>query len=65
MSTMASTQPDMLNSSLACTNARRSYYNLQKASTLSNEQLEEVLSDIMISTPTPFNAQSNRVVVLL
>lgn len=62
---MTSSQTATLDSFLECTKARRSYYDLQKSSTLSHEQLQEVLSDIIISTPTPFNAQSNRVVVLL
>ena len=44
---------------------RRSYYRLSNQSTLSDNQLEELLSFILLHTPSAFNSQSTRMVLLL
>lgn len=44
---------------------RRSRYNLTNKSTLTNKELETLLTDIIKLTPTAFNSQAGRVVLLL
>ncbi len=45
--------------------ARRSIYALSKETTLSDDQLQEVIQNAVKHTPSPFNSQSSRVVLLL
>lgn len=45
--------------------ARRSFYQLTNESTISDSRIEELLSAVVLHTPSPFNAQSARVVLLL
>ncbi|GMK58729.1 hypothetical protein CspeluHIS016_0601710 [Cutaneotrichosporon spelunceum] len=44
--------------------ARRSYYNITDESTLSNEQLEELVADAIKYTPSSFNSQTSRAVLV-
>jgi uncharacterized protein len=44
---------------------RRSYYALQKASTLNDDQIEKLITELIIASPTSFNCQNTRVVLLL
>lgn len=44
---------------------RRSYYGISKKSPISDEQLEKLVSEVVANTPSPFNSQSPRVVLLL
>lgn len=44
---------------------RRSIYALSKETTLSDDQLQEVIKDAIKHTPSPFNSQSSRIVLLL
>ncbi len=44
---------------------RRTIYNLSKKSTISDEKILEIIDDAVLHTPSPFNSQSARVVLLL
>lgn len=44
---------------------RRSYYQLNKESPISDKQLEKIVKDAVLHSPSSFNSQSTRVVVLL
>ena len=43
---------------------RRSIYAISKESTVSNERIQEVINEAVLHTPSAFNSQSARVVVL-
>ncbi|KAI9155245.1 putative nitroreductase HBN1 [Paramyrothecium foliicola] len=45
--------------------ARRTYYPLNKELPISNERVQEIVREATLHTPSAFNSQSNRVVVLL
>ncbi|KAB8220964.1 hypothetical protein RU639_001648 [Aspergillus parasiticus] len=44
---------------------RRTIYALTNESTISDDRLEELLTDVVLHTPSPFNSQTSRLVVLL
>ncbi|KAJ5885208.1 hypothetical protein N7495_009718 [Penicillium taxi] len=44
---------------------RRSIYPLTNESTVSNDRIEELISEATLHSPSPFNTQASRVVVLL
>ncbi|WP_340085379.1 nitroreductase family protein [Siminovitchia sp. FSL H7-0308] len=44
---------------------RRSYYDISKKSDISDEQIEEIIANAIKYTPTAFNSQSGRAVLLL
>lgn len=44
---------------------RRSYYGISKESVVSDERIQEVINEAVKHTPSSFNSQSARVVVLL
>ncbi|QDS69763.1 hypothetical protein FKW77_010218 [Venturia effusa] len=44
---------------------RRSYYQLNKKSPISDAQIEEIVKNAILHTPSSFNSQSTRLVVLL
>lgn len=44
---------------------RRSIYSLTNESTISDSRLEELLSEALLHTPSPFNTQATRMIVLL
>jgi len=44
---------------------RRSIYGLAKVSTISNEQIQEIITQAILHTPSAFNSQSTRIVLLL
>lgn len=44
---------------------RRSYYQLNKESPISDQRLEKIVKDTILHTPSAFNSQSTRLVVLL
>lgn len=44
---------------------RRSIYHIEPKSTISDEELEKIISDIVMHLPSAFNSQSTRIVLLL
>lgn len=44
---------------------RRSIYALTNESTISHDRIEELISEAILHTPSPFNSQATRIVVLL
>lgn len=44
---------------------RRSYYDIKGESTISNERIEEIISEVVKYSPSAFNSQSSRIVLLL
>jgi predicted oxidoreductase (fatty acid repression mutant protein) len=44
---------------------RRSIYALTNESTISDDRIEEIISEVVKHTPSPFNSQTARLVVLL
>lgn len=46
------------------TQARRSYYNITNQSTISDEQLEQLVADAIKHTPSSFNSQTSRAVLV-
>lgn len=55
----------MADAFLASFGARRSVYQLSAESPISDKRLEEVVQKALLATPSAFNTQSTRVVVLL
>lgn len=45
--------------------ARRSYYNISRESTLTDEELQQLLTDALKYTPSAYNSHSARAVLLL
>lgn len=54
----------MSNSFLAAVKERRTYYGLSKEVVVSNERIQEIVNEAVKHTPSSFNSQSARVVVL-
>lgn len=50
---------------LEAVSQRRSYYNISDESPVSDERIEEVVETAILHTPTAFNSQSGRIVLLL
>lgn len=50
---------------LEAVSQRRSYYNISDESPLSDERIEEIVETAILHTPTAFNSQSGRIVLLL
>lgn len=50
---------------LAAVEGRRSYYSISKESRISDSQIQEIIEKGVKHSPSPFNAQSGKVVVLL
>lgn len=44
---------------------RRSLYQLQKSSPISNTQIKDIITQTVLHVPSPFNLQSTRVILLL
>ena len=44
---------------------RRTYYALSNKSLISDQEIEEIISHVLLYTPSPFNSQSTRIVLLL
>lgn len=44
---------------------RRTCYNLSPVSPISDKEIEEILNFVVLNTPSPFNSQSTRLVLLL
>lgn len=44
---------------------RRSIYALTNESTIADNRIEEIISEVALHTPSPFNSQTARMVVLL
>jgi predicted oxidoreductase (fatty acid repression mutant protein) len=55
----------MVNEFLTDVKNRRTYYGISKESTISDEKIEEIVMDAVKHTPSAFNSQSSRAVVLL
>lgn len=45
--------------------ARRTYYPLKKESPISDAKIQEILSDVVLHSPSAFNSQSSRAILLL
>lgn len=45
--------------------ARRSYYGISKEFVVSDERIQEVVENAIMHTPTAFNSQSGRIILLL
>jgi uncharacterized protein len=50
---------------LSAISERRSVYNLSNESVISNAELEEIVQKVLLVTPSAFNTQTTRIVVLL
>jgi uncharacterized protein len=50
---------------LAAVKARRTYYHLKKESPIDDRKIQDIISQAVLHTPSAFNSQSSRVVVLL
>jgi predicted oxidoreductase (fatty acid repression mutant protein) len=50
---------------LAAVKGRRTYYELEPKSTISDDRIQEIVKETMFHTPSTFNSQSTRSVVLL
>lgn len=50
---------------LEAVSQRRSYYNISDESPVSDERIEEIVETTILHTPTAFNSQSGRIVLLL
>ncbi|KIW54751.1 hypothetical protein PV05_07088 [Exophiala xenobiotica] len=59
---MSSTSADALMSAVA---ERRSIYKLSNETTISKERIEELIQKVLLSTPSAFNTQSTRIVLLI
>jgi hypothetical protein len=56
---------NMADNFLAAIKARRTYYQLEPSSTISDERIQEIVNHVVLHTPSSFNSQSTRVLVLL
>lgn len=54
----------MADSFLSFVKSRRTYYPLSKDVSVSKERVEEIVKQAVLHTPSSFNSQSNRAVVL-
>jgi predicted oxidoreductase (fatty acid repression mutant protein) len=50
---------------LSAVKARRTIYTLKKESTIDDKKIEKIISQAVLHTPSSFNSQSTRVVILL
>lgn len=50
---------------LAAVKARRTYYELEPKSTISDARIQEIVKETLFHTPSTFNSQSTRIVILL
>jgi predicted oxidoreductase (fatty acid repression mutant protein) len=57
--------PNIADSLIAAVAERRSVYKLSGETTISKERLEEIVQKVLLATPSAFNTQSTRIVVLL
>lgn len=61
---MAATQKISADALFDIVKARRTYYGLNKDLTISPERVQEIVNQATLHTPSAFNSQSNRAVVL-
>ncbi|KIX94530.1 uncharacterized protein Z520_09916 [Fonsecaea multimorphosa CBS 102226] len=57
--------PNIADSLIAAVAERRSVYKLSGETTISKERLEDIVQKVLLATPSAFNTQSTRIVVLL
>ena len=50
---------------LSAVKARRTYYQLDSSSTISDERIQELLNQVILNTPSAFNSQTTRALLLL
>lgn len=50
---------------LAAVKERRSYYALEASSPISDARIQEIVEETLLHTPSTFNSQSTRMVLLL
>jgi uncharacterized protein len=50
---------------LSAVAARRSVYNISKESTISNDRIQEIVTEALKHAPSPFNVRSARAIILL
>lgn len=55
----------MINTLTDALKHRRSYYKIDNRSTISNQEIEQIIEFAVTNTPSAFNSQSTRVVLLL
>lgn len=55
----------MSDASLSAARARRTYYALQNKSPISDARINEIVKETILHTPSAFNSQSTRIVVLI
>jgi len=57
--------PNIVGSLISAVSERRSVYKLSGESTISTERLREIIQKVLLATPSAFNTQSTRIIVLL
>lgn len=57
--------PKMAESVLASAKARRTYYQLSDETVVPDKKIHEIIQNVVLHTPSSFNSQSTRAVVLL
>jgi uncharacterized protein len=50
---------------LAAVKARRTYYQLEHSSPIPDERIQEIVTQAILHTPSSFNSQSTRVLILV
>jgi len=45
--------------------ARRTYYQLKKESTISDEKIQDIITQALLHVPSSFNSQSTRIILLV
>ena len=50
---------------LSAVKARRTYYQLESSSPISDERIQEIVNQVILHTPSSFNSQSTRALVLV
>lgn len=61
---MSNNAVDKSNAFLKAIKERRTYYGLSKGTVITNERIQEIVNEAVKHTPSAFNSQSARVVVL-
>ncbi|MBP1965148.1 nitroreductase family protein [Paenibacillus aceris] len=61
---MSNNAVEKSNAFLMAVKERRTYYGLSKGTVISNERIQEIVNEAVKHTPSAFNSQSARVVVL-
>ena len=57
--------PKMADNLLALVKERRTYYQLSNESVISDDRIHEIIQKVILHTPSSFNSQSTRALILL